>query len=105
MAESTAPPLAVSATTVRQEWSSIVERITQQHARILVEEDGTAVAAIVSVADLQHLSLLDEQRARFLAAMDRTQAAFADVPDDELAEEIEKALAAARAASSGPTSR
>jgi hypothetical protein len=39
-----------------------------------------------------------QRRAQILAALDRTQEAFADVPDDELAAEIEKALAAIRAA-------
>ena len=105
MSDTSVPLEAFSSTIVREEWGSIVERITRQNIRVLVEDDGVAVAAIVPVGDLQRLTLLDAQRAQFLAALDRTQAAFADVPDEELAEEIEKALAAARAANSGPTSR
>jgi prevent-host-death family protein len=82
--------------TVSQDWSEIVEQVTRQRARVLVEADGVPVAAIVSVADLRRLSQLDEQRAQFLATLERTQDAFADVPDAELTEEIAQALAAVR---------
>ncbi len=40
---------------------------------------------------------LSELRAQLLAALERTQEAFADLPDEELTNEIGKAIAAARA--------
>lgn len=105
MTDPTPPIQTLDAATIRQQWTAVVEQVARQHSRVLVEEDGIAVAAIVPMADLQRLAQLDEQRKQFLDALDRSQEAFADVPDDELAEEIDKALAAVRAAAPGPTER
>lgn len=83
--------------TVGQRWAEIVAQVTQRHARIVVEAEGEPVMAIVPLADLQRLAQLDEERAQFLAALERTQAGFAEVSDDELADEIERALVIVRA--------
>ena len=93
---------ALDAGIVTQQWEQIVAQVTQRHVRIVVEAEGTPVMAIVPLADLQRLAQLDEERAQFLAALARTQALFADVPDGDLASEIDRALVAARTTTNGP---
>jgi len=43
------------ATSVRQEWRDVVERVYQGDHRVIVERSGMPVAAIVSVADPNRL--------------------------------------------------
>ncbi|HAH16712.1 MAG: type II toxin-antitoxin system Phd/YefM family antitoxin [Proteobacteria bacterium] len=45
----------MNATSVRQEWRDVVERVYHGDHRVIVERSGIPVAAIVSVADLNRL--------------------------------------------------
>jgi len=62
-----------------------------------VTENGVPVAAIVSPSDLAYLGQRDHNKEAFFAVVDEIQAAFADVPEEELEREIAKAVAEARA--------
>ena len=44
----------------------------------------------------QTVKAMEEQRERDFAALDRTRAAFADVPDEELEREVDKAVSEVR---------
>ncbi len=65
--------------------------------RVVVEDGGRAVGAIVSVADLRRLWNDDRRRAMAEIGLARVSDAFADVPIDELEREVTAAIADVRA--------
>jgi prevent-host-death family protein len=83
----------------------LVRQVARQETRIVVEENGQPVAALISTEDLARLTALDQQRARDFAILEASQAAFADVSPDELEAEISRAIAAVRAESRERTPR
>lgn len=87
----------IAASQARREWAQLLNRVHRDGAPVLIEKSGIPVAALISPRDLDFL--LSERAKRFLAfrAIAEFQAAFADVPGEELEREIEKAVAEARA--------
>jgi prevent-host-death family protein len=81
---------------VENTFSSLVNRISRQETRIVVEESGTPVAAIISVDDLERFVQLEREREERFAVIDRLRAAFADVPAEEIEREAERSVAEAR---------
>jgi prevent-host-death family protein len=80
----------------RQNWSQLLNKVHGGDVRVVVEKDGIPVAGIVSAADLERLSLLEAERERNFAIVDELREAFKDVPDEELEDEIDRAVSAAR---------
>jgi hypothetical protein len=80
-----------------QEWEKALTRVSRGDERLLLEEEGRPVAALVSVDDLRRLETLDAQREQDFQALAVIRDAFRDVPDDELEREVEKTVAEARA--------
>lgn len=79
-------------------FDQIVKQVSQRETRVVVElEDGTPVAAIVSAQDLTRLTQFEKQHKNDVAILDGSQAAFQDVPEEELEVEIAKAIAEVRA--------
>jgi prevent-host-death family protein len=76
----------------RQQWSSVITSVYQGRARVLVEKSGIPVAGIVSVADLERLQRLDEEQAADLAVLERISQKFADVPPEEVEQEVDSAV-------------
>lgn len=81
----------------RQQFQEVVHRVARREARVLVEEDGTPVAAIVSADDLRRLDRLEAEREERFEAMREFSRAFSDVPVEELERQVAVALAEARA--------
>lgn len=74
----------------------LLEQVVRGEARILVENSGRPVAALVSPDDLKNLARLDEQRAerkRIVAAM---REPFRGVSPEEIEQETAKAVAEVR---------
>lgn len=63
---------------------------------MLVEKSGIPVAAIISAADLERPRQLEEEHARRFAVLERTWAAFQDVPIEEIEEQVAQAVQQAR---------
>jgi prevent-host-death family protein len=87
----------ITAAAAREQWDEIIDRVKTREARFLVERDGKPVAALISAHELEILERYQREREEDFKALDRMRAAFADVPDDEIEQEIEKALANVRA--------
>jgi prevent-host-death family protein len=87
----------INVSDARQQWSQLLNQVYRKESRVLVEKSAIPVAAIVSAEDLQQLQALDASRAAARAALTATRAAFQDVPDDELAREVDHAVAEVRA--------
>ncbi len=97
MREHEAMTQTMKASDVRQQWSQTLNKVFRKETRVVVEKSGIPVAAIVSAEDLAWLQELDARRDELFRAIDETQAAFADVPEEELEQEIRKAIANVRA--------
>ncbi|MFN8662815.1 MAG: type II toxin-antitoxin system prevent-host-death family antitoxin [Thermomicrobiales bacterium] len=82
---------------VQSHLMSLVHDVAQKQSRVLVEEGGAPVAALVSLADYRQLTRLDEQRAEDLRVVSEIQELFSDVPPEELEREIDLAVAEVRA--------
>jgi prevent-host-death family protein len=87
----------IDAAEAARQWPELLEDVARSHDRVIVEQDGKPVAAVISVADLQFLKRLEEQRERDFAIVDEVREAFKDVPFEEIEREAAKALAEVRA--------
>jgi prevent-host-death family protein len=85
------------ASQARREWAQLLNRVQRDGAPVLIEKNGVPVAALISPRKLDFLLAEIEKRERGFQAIANIQAAFADVPDDELEREVAKAVAEARA--------
>ncbi|HEV2065817.1 MAG TPA: type II toxin-antitoxin system Phd/YefM family antitoxin [Thermomicrobiales bacterium] len=81
----------------RRTFSETLNRVYRGETRVVIEKNGIPVGAIVSSADVERLERMEARRAEQWAAVERMREAFADIPDDELEGEIEKAVAEVRA--------
>jgi prevent-host-death family protein len=86
----------MKASEARQQFSQLLNEVFRREARVLVEKSGIPVAAIISASDLELLKQMESPRAERFKALDETREAFKDVPDEELEQEVAKAVAAAR---------
>lgn len=86
----------VNVSQARQEFSQLLNKVFRRETRVIVEKSGIPVAAIVSADDLQALQRFEEQRVKAFTVIDEMRAAFADVPDDELEREVNRAFQQAR---------
>lgn len=75
----------------------LVDEVAAGTARLRLERDGTALAAIVSIEDLGRLKRLDEQDREVWDALEAIRAPFRDIPAEELDREAKRAIAEDRA--------
>jgi antitoxin (DNA-binding transcriptional repressor) of toxin-antitoxin stability system len=69
---------SVEADEVKQSLLQTLSAVARSGERVIVEEDGVAVAAIVSLDDLKQLARLDAERAKRFEVFERIGAIFAD---------------------------
>lgn len=86
----------MKASEARQQFSQLLNEVFRRETRVLVEKSGIPVAAIISAQDLELLGQMETQRAERFKILDETREAFKDIPDDELEQEVAKALAVVR---------
>ena len=97
MAAHELPARAIDAEDVRRSWPQTLTAVSCKGERIVVEEDGVAVAAIVSIQDLARLARLDAERDERFKVFERLGAAFAQEDPEESDRLAALALAEARA--------
>jgi prevent-host-death family protein len=86
----------ITASTTRQEWSKILNKVFREETRIVVEKSGIPVAAIIPAGDLKRLDQLEKERAEHFRILDEVKAAFKDIPEAEIEKETDKALSRVR---------
>ena len=74
----------------------LVSKVSRQETRVLVENAGEPVAALVSVEDLRRLNDLDRAWDERTGAIGRFSKAFADVPAAEVEADVARILEARR---------
>jgi prevent-host-death family protein len=87
----------VKASSARENWSKLLNQVHGGATRVIVEKDGVPVAGLISATDLERLQLLEAERERNFGILDEIRSVFEGIPDDELEEQIERALAEVRA--------
>jgi prevent-host-death family protein len=88
----------INASTARQEWSKILNKVFRDETRIVVEKSGIPVAAIIPAGDLKRLDQLEKERVERFRILDEVKAAFKDIPEVEIEKETDKALSRVRQA-------
>ena len=78
-------------------WRELLDKVSRGEGRVIVEDNGAPVAAIISAADLEQLNRLEAQRQADFAILDEIGEAFKDVPIEEIEREVAKAIAEVRA--------
>ena len=86
----------INASTVRQEWSKILNKVFREETRIVVEKSGIPVAAIISAEDLKRLDRLEKERSDRFRVLDEIKTAFRDIPESEIENEVDQALTRVR---------
>ena len=87
----------IEVTDMEDRLARLVEELSRNDIRVILEASGRPIAALISVTDLERWTRLDREREARFTGLDRMRAAFADVPPEELEREIAKAVAEVRA--------
>jgi len=86
----------ITVSDARQRLGQLLDQVYRGETRLVIEEGGIPVAAIISPQELQRFNRYEAERAERFKVLHTIGAAFADVPEAELEEEIGKALAGVR---------
>lgn len=82
----------MKASDARQNFSRVLNQVFRRETRVLVEKSGIPVAAIISAADLERLTRIDDQRKRDFAIIDDIREAFRDVKTEDIEREVARAI-------------
>lgn len=98
MAAGQIPDRTMSEAEVGQKWAEVVEDVTRERARIIVEQGGVPVGAVISADELERYKRLDrEAQERMKALLERTRAPFQGKSDEEIMEEVAQVIEEVRA--------
>ncbi len=76
---------------------SLIEEIERGWTRLVVQQDGKDVAALVSAYDLERLEMLDRRAAEGFKVIEEIWARNADIDPEEAERDIAEAIAEVRA--------
>jgi antitoxin (DNA-binding transcriptional repressor) of toxin-antitoxin stability system len=96
MATHEPPAKAIDVGEAQRSLPSTMSEVARTGERIVIEEDGVAVAALVPMRDLERLARLDAEREERFKVLDRIGAAFAHETEEESERYAALALAEAR---------
>jgi prevent-host-death family protein len=86
----------MKASDARQQFSQLLNEVFRRESRVLVEESGIPVAAIISASDFKRLARLEAERNKDFAILDEMREAFKDVPPEEIERQVARALSQVR---------
>ncbi len=69
---------------------SLVSRVSRRETRVVLEQDGAPVAAIVSAEDFRRLARLDREQREAFEVLEAMRAPFRDVPPEEIERETDR---------------
>ena len=87
---------------VKNDFDQIMAEVCESQARVLVQERGKAVAAIVPVEDLRRLDQLDAEWDEDWQVIQEIQERNLDRTEQEVAADVAEAIAAVREEQSRP---
>lgn len=86
----------VNAADAAARWSALLDKVAKHDTRVVVEAGGVSAAAVISSDDLTRLEQFEAAREADFKVVDEIRAAFKDVPDEELEQEVNRAFWEAR---------
>lgn len=92
MPERSTTPRTMTISEVKKVLSELVDEVGLGNTRVLVEQAGRPVAALVSVDELARLERFDREWDEGTKAIERFSQAFADVPVEEAEAEIARII-------------
>jgi len=94
----------LKASDVRQRWSEVVNEVSRDKTRVVVEKSVIRVVGVVSAHDLAWLEERDRRLADLRQAMDDMRQRFQDVPPEAFDREVAQAVQEIRAGPDGAPS-
>lgn len=84
----------IKASDAKQQFDQIVNQVFRDKTRVLIEEEGTSLAAIVTARDLETLKKLEQGAEE---ALTRMRAAFSDLSEEQMVEDVARVIEEVRA--------
>jgi len=97
MSEHEPVTLTMRVSEARQEFGELLDRVSRRETRVLVEQDGVPVAAIVSADDLEWLHEMEARREDGWQAIQEIRALNLDKTPEEVERDVAEELEAMRA--------
>lgn len=97
MAEREPMTHVITMTDAQRDFGGLVKRVSKKETRVLLEDNGEPVAALVSPDDLDQLKRLDSYREDPWRVIDEIHARNRDKDPDEVERDVAEALAEVRA--------
>ena len=79
-----------------RDFANLVRRVSKHETRVVVEEGGTPMAAIVSTEDLSRLTRIDQLRAKEWEVFEEIHALNHDKDPDEVERDVDETIAEMR---------
>lgn len=89
--------LTTTMNTVQRDLRELVKKVSKRETRVVLEEDGKAVAVLVSTDDLEQLRRLDSYRKDPWKVIDAIHARNLDKDPEEVERDVAEAIAEVRA--------
>lgn len=86
----------ISMTDAQRDFGSLVKRVSKKETRVVVEDNGEPVAALVSPDDLDQLKRLDSYREDPWRVIDEIHARNRDKDPEEVERDVAEAIAEMR---------
>jgi len=90
------PPRVVKESDVQEQLASLLDDVTRNNVRVLIESGGSPAAAIVSIDDVQRFDEAECAREEQFGALSRSWDAFQDVSPNGVEAAVFEAIAAVR---------
>lgn len=87
---------SMEAARVKDDFEQVMTDVSERQTRVLVQEGGKAVVAIVPVEDLQRLDQLDAEWDEDWRVIEEIQGRNLDRTEEEVSRDVEEAIAAVR---------
>ena len=78
----------MTTTAASQAFSTLVDKVSKQETRIVVEENGKPVAALISAPDFERFNRAEARRLEWRDLLSRMREPFKGIPEDQLQRDV-----------------
>lgn len=84
----------IKASDAAQQFDQLVDQVSREKTRVVLEKNGSSLAAIIPAHDLRRLQGLDAEEDALIARM---RAAFSDLSEEQIVEDVARVIEEVRA--------